>query len=151
MIDRDASWVGGATQGRLVEGGGDGGPRRTVIDSRQVGPGDLFAGLPGATADGGEFAQVALDAGAWGVIVGERHAEGLTGGVVIAAADPLLALQALARSWRRELQAKVIGVTGSTGKTSTKDILATLLRPQLKTHANRENLNTEIGLPLTIL
>jgi UDP-N-acetylmuramoyl-tripeptide--D-alanyl-D-alanine ligase len=151
MIDRDASWVGEATQGRLVEGGGDGGPRRTVIDSRQVGPGDLFVGLPGATADGGEFAQVALDAGAWGVIVGERHAEGLTGGVVIAAADPSLALQALARSWRRELQAKVIGVTGSTGKTSTKDILATLLRPQLKTHANRENLNTEIGLPLTVL
>jgi UDP-N-acetylmuramoyl-tripeptide--D-alanyl-D-alanine ligase len=151
VIDRSASWVAEAAGGRLVTGGGDGGPRRTVIDSRQVGPGDLFVGLPGVTADGGQFAQLALDAGAWGVIVGEGHARGLTGGAVISVPDPLPALQRLARSWRRELGARVIGVTGSTGKTSTKDILATLLRPQLKTHANRENLNTEIGLPLTIL
>src|SRR6185295_11883891 len=56
-----------------------------------------------------------------------------------------------AREWRRELGAKVLAVTGSTGKTSTKDILAALLRPGLETHASRENWNTEIGLPLTIL
>ncbi|HEY0630992.1 MAG TPA: Mur ligase domain-containing protein, partial [Thermoleophilaceae bacterium] len=131
--------------------GRDGGPRRAVVDSRQVGPGDLFVGLPGEHVDGGRFAQPALDAGAWGVIVSEEYAAGLTGGAVIPVDDPLVALQSLARAWRRELKARVIGVTGSTGKTSTKDILATLLRPQLKTHANRENLNTEIGLPLTIL
>ena len=151
MIDRSDAWVAEAAEGRLVKGGGDGGPRRAVVDSREVGPNDLFVALPGERVDGGEFAQAALDAGAWGVLVGERFADGLDGGVVISAEDPLSALQALARSWRRELNAKVVGVTGSTGKTSTKDILATLLRPQLKTHANRENLNTEIGLPLTIL
>jgi UDP-N-acetylmuramoyl-tripeptide--D-alanyl-D-alanine ligase len=151
MIDRDAAWVAEAAAGTLVKDNGEGGPRRAVIDSRAVGPGDLFVGLPGTQADGGTFAQTALNAGAWGVIVSPEHASELTGGAVISSPNPLLALQSLARGWRRELKAKVIGVTGSTGKTSTKDILATLLRPQLQTHANRENLNTEIGLPLTIL
>src|SRR5207244_10987767 len=110
------------------------GPRGAVIDSRQGGPGGLFVGLPGASVDGGEFAQAALDAQAWGVIVTPPQAEGLTGGAVIAAPNPLPALQALARGWRRELNAKVVGITGSTGKTSTKDILAKLLRPQLELH-----------------
>jgi UDP-N-acetylmuramoyl-tripeptide--D-alanyl-D-alanine ligase len=151
MIDRDASWIAEAVDSSQLAVGRDGGPRRAVVDSRQVGPGDLFVGLPGEHVDGGRFAQTALDAGAWGVIVGEEYAARLTGGAVISVDDPLVALQSLARAWRRELKARVIGVTGSTGKTSTKDILATLLRPQLKTHANRENLNTEIGLPLTIL
>jgi UDP-N-acetylmuramoyl-tripeptide--D-alanyl-D-alanine ligase len=152
MIDRSAAWVAEGAKSELVQAGGGEGPRRAVIDSRQVGPGDLFAGLPGATADGGEFAQGALDAGAWGVIVSPRYAAGLSGGgAVIAASDPLAALQSLARAWRRELDARVVGVTGSTGKTSTKDILATILRARLETHANRENLNTEIGVPLTIL
>jgi UDP-N-acetylmuramoyl-tripeptide--D-alanyl-D-alanine ligase len=152
MIDRDAAWVAASAGGKLLGKADHGrGPRRVVIDSRKVGPDDLFVGLPGTQADGGAFAQTALDAGAWGVIVRPEHAAGLAGGNVIAAADPLVALQTLARAWRRELEPKVIGVTGSTGKTSTKDILATILRPQLQTHANRENLNTEIGVPLTIL
>jgi UDP-N-acetylmuramoyl-tripeptide--D-alanyl-D-alanine ligase len=146
------TWVAEASGGRLVKGGGEGGPVRAVIDSREVGPGDLFVGLPGATADGGEYAQKALDAGAWGVLVSPPHAQELnTSATVIAAVDPLAALQSLAREWRRELAAKTVGVTGSTGKTSTKDILAALLRPHLRTHANKQNLNTEIGLPLTIL
>src|SRR4051812_22313815 len=143
MIDRSPSWVAEASGGKLLgRGDGEGGPRRAVIDSRQVGPGDLFVGLPGAQADGGEFAQMALNAGAWGVIVGPERADGLRGGAVIIVAEPLKGLQRLAREWRRELKAQVIGVTGSTGKTSTKDILAALLRPQRTVHFNRENLNT---------
>ncbi|MEA2459003.1 MAG: UDP-N-acetylmuramoyl-tripeptide--D-alanyl-D-alanine ligase [Thermoleophilaceae bacterium] len=152
MIDHDAAWVASAAGGRLVAGDlAAPGPLRAVVDSRAAGRGDLFVGIPGERADGGLFAQGALDAGAWGAIVTPEHAGALTGGVAIAAADPLVALQSLARAWRRDLGARVVGVTGSTGKTSTKDILATLLRSQLLTHANRENLNTEIGLPLTIL
>jgi UDP-N-acetylmuramoyl-tripeptide--D-alanyl-D-alanine ligase len=94
---------------------------------------------------------MALNAGAWGVLAAPRYAEGLEGGTVIAVLEPLAGLQSLARAWRRELEAQVIGVTGSTGKTSTKDILAALLRPQRAVHFSRENFNTEIGLPLTIL
>ena len=124
---------------------------RAVIDTRDVRPGDLFVGLRGERTDGGRFAADALAAGAAGVLVAPEHAEGLEGGTVITAEDPLAALQDMAREWRRELGAKVIGVTGSTGKTSTKDILTALLAHHRRTHANRQNLNTEIGLPLTIL
>lgn len=131
------------------------GPTRVTIDSRDVVPGDLFAGLPGATHDGGRFAAQALAAGAWGVLVAPEHAEDAAragaDGVVLAADEPLAALQALARSWRRELGAKTIAITGSTGKTSTKDILAALLAPHRRTFVSRGNFNTEIGLPLELL
>jgi UDP-N-acetylmuramoyl-tripeptide--D-alanyl-D-alanine ligase len=149
VIDTSAGWVAEAAGGKLVAGEPDEpGPRRAVIDTRAVEPGDLFVGLRGTRADGGQFAREAIERGAWGTLTTADHA---TGHTAIAAEDPLEALQSLARAWRRELGAKVIGVTGSTGKTSTKDILASLLRQGLTTHANKENLNTEIGLPLTIL
>jgi UDP-N-acetylmuramoyl-tripeptide--D-alanyl-D-alanine ligase len=156
-MDKPAAWIADAAGARLVAGDAASGPRRAVIDSREAGPGDLFVGLPGATADGGEFAEGALAVGAWGVLVSPAHATRAAGAAagsaapIIAADDPLAALQTLARAWRRELGCPAIGVTGSTGKTSTKDILAALLAPQRRTHANRENLNTEIGLPLSLL
>ncbi len=130
-----------------------GGPERVVIDSREVCPGDLFIGLPGAHADGGAYAQTALDAGAWGVLVAPAHAEGGASGtgVRLAHPSPLLALHALARAWRHALGAQVIAITGSTGKTSTKDIVGALLRPHRRTVVSPLNHNTEIGLPLTVL
>ncbi|HEV2784932.1 MAG TPA: UDP-N-acetylmuramoyl-tripeptide--D-alanyl-D-alanine ligase [Solirubrobacteraceae bacterium] len=134
--------------------GGIEGPQRVTIDSREVQPGDLFVGLPGQNADGGRFAPDALAAGAWGVLVSDEHAQRAHGnaeGVVLAADDPLAGLQALARAWRRALSATVIAITGSTGKTSTKDLLAAMLASQRRVVASRENLNTEIGLPLSIL
>lgn len=134
--------------------GSDGGPARATIDSRAVVPGDLFVGLPGETHDGGRFAAQALAAGAWGVLVAPEHADALDHagpGAVLTATDPLAALQALARAWRRELGAQVIAITGSTGKTSTKDILAALLAPHRETFVSRGNFNTEIGLPLELL
>jgi UDP-N-acetylmuramoyl-tripeptide--D-alanyl-D-alanine ligase len=135
------------------------GPERVTIDSRQAGPGALFVGLPGASVDGGSFASEALAAGAWGVLTTAENAravaaqtpDGLPSGAILGCADPLAALQRLATAWRRELAASVIGVTGSTGKTSTKDLLLALLGPQRRTVASRANLNTEIGLPLEIL
>src|SRR5207302_8440894 len=84
-----------------------------------------------------------------------EHAENAAGatptGVVLAAPDPLAAMQRLATAWRRHLGAQVIGVTGSTGKTSTKDLLLAVLSPHRRTVASRANFNTEIGLPLEIL
>jgi len=154
VIGATTEWVAAAAGGRLVAGDPAApGPRKAVVDSRLAADGDLFVGLRGERADGGEFAQRALAAGAWGALVTTQWAERLgdAGGAVIAHDDPLAALAALARAWRRELGCPAIGVTGSTGKTSTKDILAALLRPHRKTHANRENFNTEIGLPLSLL
>jgi UDP-N-acetylmuramoyl-tripeptide--D-alanyl-D-alanine ligase len=131
-----------------------GGPTRVVIDSRAAGPGDLFVGLTGGNVDGGRFAPQALEAGAWGVLVGPSHADDAGAkrdGAVIAADDPLAALGRLATAWRRALRAHVVGITGSTGKTSTKDLLAGMLAPHRRVVATAQNLNTEIGLPLTVL
>lgn len=141
----------------LLRGPADaaGGPLAASVDSRAAGPGDLFFGIPGERVDGGAHAAGALAAGAWGVLaVPERAREALAAapsGAVLAAADPAAALGSLAREVRRDLGARVIGVTGSTGKTSTKDILASLLAPALETVASHANLNTEIGLPLQVL
>ncbi len=135
------------------------------MNSRTLAPGELFVGLQGARADGGRYAAQALEAGAWGVLVAPEHARMAveatsaarslgTGGAVLAHEDPLAALHALARAWRRELRtrgAMVVAITGSTGKTSTKDILAALLAERLRVAASPENLNTEIGLPLALL
>jgi UDP-N-acetylmuramoyl-tripeptide--D-alanyl-D-alanine ligase len=134
------------------------GPLRAAVDSRALVPGELFVGLPGEREDGGAHAEEALRAGAWGVLVAPDHAvralaSGLPG-AVLSHPRPLQALQALAGAWRRELgegAAKVIAVTGSTGKTSTKDILAALLGGLTPTAASAANLNTEIGMPLAIL
>jgi UDP-N-acetylmuramoyl-tripeptide--D-alanyl-D-alanine ligase len=125
-----------------------------TIDSRAVGAGELFVGLPGERADGGRFAPQALAAGAWGVLVAPEHADAArcaVPGALLASEDPLRALQRLATAWRRELGAKVIAVTGSTGKTSTKDILRGVLAPHVPTVASEANLNTDIGLPLAVL
>jgi len=152
VIERPASWLAEAAGARLAAGDpAEPGPRRALLDSRRAAPGDLFVGLPGENVDGGEFAAVALEQGAWGALVGPAHAGIASERPLLVAEDPLAALQRLARAWRRELGCKVIGITGSTGKTSTKDILAGLLEPHLRIHANRENLNTEIGLPLSVL
>jgi UDP-N-acetylmuramoyl-tripeptide--D-alanyl-D-alanine ligase len=144
-----AEQIAAAMGGEIVVRGGPGHPRRGAIDSSAVGEGDLFFGLRGERVDGGEFAIAAIGAGAWGVVVGRARATGLDGAWVFAVADPLAALQDLARAWRRELSVPVAGITGSVGKTSVKDIARALLPGRV--HANRENLNTEIGLPLTVL
>jgi len=137
-------------------------PLRATIDSAQTGPGDLFFGLRGSRRDGAEFAPAALEAGAWGAVV-RRTPEATAPscrflsqsdekrqlGWLLAVDDPLAAMQSLALAWRRALGARVVGVTGSVGKTSVKDICRALLPGRV--HANSENLNTEIGLPLTVL
>jgi UDP-N-acetylmuramoyl-tripeptide--D-alanyl-D-alanine ligase len=166
--DWSAQRVAAAAGARLLDGApAGGGPTRVVVDSRAVAPGDLFIGLAGANTDGGRFAGDALAAGAWGVLAGPEHLEHIGEGgaapgrggaalsraaaVLIASDDPLVALGRLAREWRRELGARVVAITGSSGKTSTKDILAALLAPELATFASPSNQNTEIGLPLAIL
>jgi UDP-N-acetylmuramoyl-tripeptide--D-alanyl-D-alanine ligase len=159
----DAEQIAAACGAEILARGESGVPARATIGSGETGPGDLFFGLPGERVNGGEFAAAAIEAGAWGVVVDRSLTSPLFadtankgevsredgGAWVFAVGDSLAALQGLARAWRRELGARVVGVTGSVGKTSVKDIARALLPGHV--HANRENLNTEIGLPLTVL
>ena len=155
MIELAAERIASEAQAEVIVEGGSDRPAQAVIDSNSVAPGDLFFGLRGERADGGEFAAPALEAGAWGAVVSREHADAAAGTArsagrwLLASEDPLLSLQLLARAWRRELDCPVVGITGSTGKTSVKDIARAILPRRV--HASPENYNTEIGLPLTVL
>jgi UDP-N-acetylmuramoyl-tripeptide--D-alanyl-D-alanine ligase len=117
------------------------------FDSRQVGPGGLFVAIAGARADGHDFVGAATDAGAVASLV-TRSVDGTT----IEIADPLAALAALAAEVIRRLpDVTVIGVTGSAGKTSTKDLLAHLLTAAGPTVAPPGSFNNELGHPYTVL
>lgn len=130
---------------------------RTVVervntDSRSVSRGDLFIGLRGASHDGDVFAGVALAAGAAAVVVRAAAAAGLPAAAPrIVVDDGLVALQRLATHVRDRAGVKVVAITGSAGKTSTKDILGALLRPVAHAVVTSANLNNEIGVPLTLL
>ena len=160
MISLDGDRLASLAGAEVLAEGAEGGPTRAVIDSREVGEGDLFVGLPGERADGGEFGAAALRDRAWGILVGTQWGRELAAqrkagaaldgaGWILGAADPLASLQSLARGWRDELGARVLGITGSTGKTSVKDVCKALLPAQIQ--ASPENYNTEIGLPLAVL
>ncbi|MDD4460756.1 MAG: UDP-N-acetylmuramoyl-tripeptide--D-alanyl-D-alanine ligase [Eubacteriales bacterium] len=125
-----------------------------VTDSRRITPGCLFIALRGARYDGHEFAGEALRQGASAVMVElrsfpELHFQGSD--CVIAVDDTLQALQDLAAGYRRQLPAHVIVISGSVGKTSTREMAAACLRPFWHLHQTAANLNNEIGLPQTLL
>lgn len=130
-----------------------------TTDSRGDVSGKLFVGIPGARVDGARFAIDAVKGGARAVLVeqGARVEEALSSlaqskGVSVATcADAVSALGAMAAAVRARASAKVIGITGSCGKTSTKEILATLLGATAETCASRASFNNHIGVPLTLL
>jgi len=125
--------------------------RRVVVDSRKAGPGDLFVALPGERTDGHLFVQDAIERGARGALVADMP-DGITPNVaVFVVSDTLAALQRLAAGRRERRRAKVIGVTGSVGKTTTKEITASLLSRRYHVLKNEANYNNEVGLPLTML
>ncbi len=125
--------------------------RRVVIDSRQAGTGDLFVALQGEHRDGHEFALDAIARGARGLLV-RGVPSGAPGDVaVFAVSDTLAALQRLAAGRVERRRVKVVGVTGSVGKTTTKEITAAVLATHYRVLKNEANYNNEIGLPLTLL
>ncbi|MGC0414846.1 UDP-N-acetylmuramoyl-tripeptide--D-alanyl-D-alanine ligase [Embleya sp. AB8] len=149
MISTTLAEIANALGGRLA-GGADPAARITaevVVDSRKVGPGTLFAAVRGERVDGHDYARAAIEAGAVAVL-----AERDTGTPAIVVDDVIRGLGALARLITDRLSdTTVIALTGSCGKTSTKDLLGQVLAHMGPTIAPSGNFNTEIGLPLTVL
>mgnify|MGYP001556142386 CR=1 FL=1 len=118
-----------------------------TTDSRKVVPGMLFAALPGETFNGHDYIQQAMENGAVAALVSKNVSTSLT---VLQVTDVLTALGTLAGHWRRECTAKVIGITGSNGKTTVKEMVASILRQEGSVLATKGNFNNELGLPLTV-
>jgi len=121
--------------------------RGVTIDSRNVRAGMLFAALPGERVDGHDYISTALEAGAVAAMVSKpvEHAA-----PVIRVEDVTGALGALAKSWREVINPVVIGITGSNGKTTTKEMVREILRRQRTVLATKGNYNNELGVPLTL-
>lgn len=137
-----------------------GSPERTVegfsIDSRRIRRGDWFVAIRGERFDGHGFIADALHQGAAGVIASDRNALPGSGGtgaapVVLVVDDTTEALQSIARHIRRRSGAQVVAITGSVGKTTTKELTAAFLAIRHRVVRNRGNLNNHIGLPLSLL
>ena len=118
-----------------------------TTDSRQVKPGMLFAALSGQTFDGHDYIEKALKLGAVAVLVSRELQASVP---VLKVDDVLLALGTLATSWRQQCPAKTIGITGSNGKTTVKEMIASILRLSGSVLATDGNFNNELGLPLTL-
>lgn len=151
MIPLTLEEVAAACGGALFDGEPGTLVREVTCDSRAVRPGQLFVGLRGERFDGDAFASQALERGAAAVVVRPETAAELSGRPRVAVRDGVAALGLLAQAVRGRSRARVVAITGSTGKTTTKDILAALLCPVCEVVATRANLNNEIGLPLTLL
>ena len=121
---------------------------RVVTDSRSVTSGDLYVALQGERFDGHDFIAAAAAGGAVGALVSRWDDSALP---QLKVADTLLGLQQAAQWWRRRFEAPVVGVTGSNGKTTTKQLLAAVLAARGPVLATRGNLNNHIGVPLTSL
>ncbi len=118
-----------------------------TTDSRQVIPGMLFAALPGETFDGHDHIPEAVGRGAVAVLVSRRIETSVP---ALEVADVLVALGHLAAWWRQQCPARVVGITGSNGKTTVKEMIASILRQESAVLATDGNFNNELGLPLTL-
>lgn len=138
-----------AMGGRLV-----GSPAATVsdisIDTRTLNPGEAYVAIKGHAHDGHAFVQAALDKGASVAVVSQDWAQAAPPGAYLVVADPLRALEKAGAVARARTAAKVLAVTGSIGKTSTKEALAQVLAREGRTHAPPKSFNNHIGVPLTL-
>jgi UDP-N-acetylmuramoyl-tripeptide--D-alanyl-D-alanine ligase len=137
-----ARWTGGRLHGASVR------IESVSTDTRCIAPGALFVALRGERHDAHDFVEAAHSGGAVALLV-ERELSLEVPQVIVA--DSLIALGDLAAAVRQQRSARVIGITGSNGKTTVKTLLASILARHGRTHVNAGNLNNEIGLPLTLL
>lgn len=151
MFPLNIMQIAGAISARIVNHGEQRVFRTVSIDSRKVKQGDLFFALRGDRFDGHDFIPMALEAGALGIVL-EREVDLIPPEIpVLMVEDTQAALQDLARHNRKISAVPVIGVTGSSGKTSTKDLLYSVLSAKFHTLKTEGNFNNELGLPLTLL
>ena len=125
-----------------------------TTDSRRVATGNLFVALRGANFNGNLYAVKALEAGAAYAIVDEQQQSDLPAEIlqrIVVVEDSLLALQALATEHRQRLQIPILGIVGSNGKTTTKELVSRVLAERYRVYATHGNLNNHIGVPLTLL
>ncbi len=149
-VDELLGWTGGS----LIRGRGDQTFTGTVIDSRAALPGDLFVAIVGPNHDAHRFLGNVLLGGAAGALVqSDRLNEPLPGsdGFLVQVDDTTTALASLAHGHRQSFAGPLIGITGSNGKTTTKELCATILESRGSTLATRGNLNNNFGVPLTLL
>lgn len=141
------------TTGRLAQGMMPDGFGQLSTDTRSLSEGQWYLALSGEKFDGHDFLGDAFCNGALGAIVDERPSYAIAGSSfpLIAVDDTLAAYQALARNWRKRISPKVVGVTGSSGKTTTKEMCAAAFAAGFRTHKSQANENNEFGVPKTIL
>ena len=150
-FDLTAAWIAEATGGRLIAGAGDTVVEGVAIDSRTIEAGALYVAIRGERLDGHAFVDGAIARGASGVLISDETAAPTTpGAFAIVVTDTLTALQAIGREIRRRSAAIVVAITGSAGKTTTKELTAALLDERYDVFRNRGNLNNHIGLPLSL-
>jgi UDP-N-acetylmuramoyl-tripeptide--D-alanyl-D-alanine ligase len=147
-------WTGLALVGALdarVSGGLPAGVSGISIDTRTVQAGELFFAIQGENNDGHDYVRAAFEAGAAACVIDEAHADALAGaGALFVVRDTLAALQGLGRAARDRSHARIIAVTGSVGKTSTKEALRIVLSTAGATHASAASYNNHWGVPLTL-
>ncbi len=147
-----ADWVAAAVGGRIVTGDSAQLFTSVGIDTRTLQSGALYIAIRGERFDGADFVDAAVAAGASGVVVPSGRGARPTGDVVaIEVRDTTAALQALAHAVRRASAAKVVAITGSAGKTTTKEVTAEFLSARYRVMRNRGNFNNHIGLPLSLI
>jgi UDP-N-acetylmuramoyl-tripeptide--D-alanyl-D-alanine ligase len=125
--------------------------RAVATDTRAIAAGDLFVALRGERFDAHDFLAEAVASGAAALVVSEPGRASTLGVPVFVVPDTLAALGALGRHWRRVWGGPVVGIAGSNGKTSTKEIVRAALGATLRVHATTGNLNNLVGVPLTLL
>ena len=145
-----SGWLAEVVGGRALAGGAGERIGRVVTDTRQLAAGDFFIALRGPRFDGHAFVGQARDRGAMGALV-DRDFAGPRWGAMVQVGDTLRALQDLAQAVRSESGTRVIAITGSAGKTTTKEAVAGLLGARFRVVRNEGNLNNHIGLPLSLL
>ena len=151
MKEFTAGEIARALSGELIQGDPETVFAGVSTDTRQMKAGDLFIALVGERFDAHDFTDAAIASGAAGLVVNRRVNNGGWQGPVVLVKDTLALLQGLARYNRQHYRGLVVGVTGSNGKTTTKDMIATVLEQKYTTLKTAGNFNNEIGLPLTLL